>query len=350
MKPKKLLFILPFFYGIGGVEKVLQQRLLFLSQHYTIKVIESNPDFSLPIHSIPSIEVIRLEKKRNALLQFILYIKTCRQIIQKFQPNAISVLDNGWKGLFVPWLVKNIPLFYEMHSVIPFKNKGIAMYQIEKTIYSLLLRNFDRLILLNQRMSNAWNHPQKKIIPNGITLTKSSFSDQDSKNILWVGRESAEKNLPAMLQIWEQIAEKHPDWKLLVYTPKEVKNSFFHQKKEHLRMQNVIGESDTFAIYSQGTIFCNTSEVESFGLSMIEAMHHGLAVISFDVDFGPRNILDHEKNGILVPSFDCSAYANQLDQFMTDPQKRQKFAIAAFEKSLQFNVQKIHEDWLQFYA
>ena len=43
-----------------------------------------------------------------------------------------------------------------------------------------------------------------------------------------------------------------------------------------------------------------TSSFEGFGLSVMESINVGCPVISYDVRYGPSEIIDHGKNGYLV--------------------------------------------------
>lgn len=64
--------------------------------------------------------------------------------------------------------------------------------------------------------------------------------------------------------------------------------------------------------------YVQPSRHEPFGISIIEAMAAGLAVIASAVD-GPSEIIEHERTGLLVPPGDASALAKAIDRLLDDP-------------------------------
>ena len=61
---------------------------------------------------------------------------------------------------------------------------------------------------------------------------------------------------------------------------------------------------------------------EGFPNTLIEAMTHGLPAVSFDCDTGPRDIIHHGVDGLLVPACDADALEGALRGMMADPSLR----------------------------
>lgn len=66
-------------------------------------------------------------------------------------------------------------------------------------------------------------------------------------------------------------------------------------------------------------LLCSASE--AFGWVLIEAMSVGLPIVCSAVD-GPCELVEHEKNGLLVPVGDIEGYAHQLRRLMRDSNLR----------------------------
>ena len=73
-------------------------------------------------------------------------------------------------------------------------------------------------------------------------------------------------------------------------------------------------------------------------------MAHGLAAVSFDCDTGPRDIIRHELDGLLVPPGNVTELTATLDRLMSDALTRQHFAERAVEVRERFSMERDYGD------
>jgi FkbM family methyltransferase len=97
--------------------------------------------------------------------------------------------------------------------------------------------------------------------------------------------------------------------------------------------------------YAHADLYVMSSRYEGFGNTLAEALVYGLPVVSFDCDTGPRDIVRHEVDGLLVPPGDVSNLAAALDRLMGDAELRGRFAMRAVDARTRFSIDRIAAMW-----
>lgn len=86
--------------------------------------------------------------------------------------------------------------------------------------------------------------------------------------------------------------------------------------------------SDPTAELARASLFVTSTAFEGQGLSIIEALACGVPVVSYDVTFGPRDILARG-GGVLVADGDEQGLADAMRMLLTDDSERHKRAVEA---------------------
>lgn len=101
--------------------------------------------------------------------------------------------------------------------------------------------------------------------------------------------------------------------------------------------------SDTSPWYARADVFVLSSEYEGFGNVIVEAMEHGLPIISTDCPTGPREILAHGRYGTLVPPGDVQALA----EAMLSSLARTHDAVELRARAREFSVERAADAYLR---
>ena len=127
-----------------------------------------------------------------------------------------------------------------------------------------------------------------------------------------------ERNHYSLITASRLASEKHVDWlvEAVVQAKKEVPALTFDiygQGGERQKLVELInkyqaqdyitlkGHHDLTEAYKNYDAYIAASTSEGFGLSLMEAVGSGLAMVGFDVRYGNQTFIDNEKNGYLLP-------------------------------------------------
>ena len=195
------------------------------------------------------------------------------------------------------------------------------------------------------------------VIPNPVAWPLSQHAPQVSPAIacapgrqilLGVGRLSEEKNFTTLITIFARLAPTHPDWDLVILGEGPQRAALAAQVHAGALAQRVFLPGSVGNVgdwYAQASLYAMSSHFEGFPNTLVEAMAHGVPAVSFDCDTGPRDIIRHGIDGLLVASGDADGMASALDRLMRDAHARAGFAQRAVDARERFSMVKISRMW-----
>jgi len=104
-----------------------------------------------------------------------------------------------------------------------------------------------------------------------------------------------------------------------------------------------------WAYMRDADLFVLSSYWEGFGNVIVEAMACGVPIIATDCDFGPREIIQRGKNGILVPVGDVSQLASQTVRLLSSAAERQRLSEAGLKRARDFDGLKTCREYEQVF-
>lgn len=169
------------------------------------------------------------------------------------------------------------------------------------------------------------------------------------KLLLAVGRLDEGKQFDRLLEAFASLANRHYEWDLVVLGEgperARLKNAIDHLGlAERVRMPGRVGNMGDW--YARADLYVMSSRFEGFPNTLAEAMSYGCAAVSYDCDTGPRDIIRHEEDGLLVrPVGDIPALAEALDSLMSDSKLRGQLAERSKYVRTNLSLMKILQQW-----
>jgi glycosyltransferase involved in cell wall biosynthesis len=167
--------------------------------------------------------------------------------------------------------------------------------------------------------------------------------------ILAAGRLAAEKRFDLLLEAFARCAPSRPGWRLAI-----AGGGPLRQDLEALAEQLGVADRVLFVgriehldeWYSACEIFVLSSQFEGFPNVLLEAMGHGMAVVSFDCPTGPRDLITHAENGLLAKHLDVADLASALGRLMDDRALRERLGQAATSVRTRLSIDRVADLWL----
>jgi glycosyltransferase involved in cell wall biosynthesis len=89
-----------------------------------------------------------------------------------------------------------------------------------------------------------------------------------------------------------------------------------------------------------------SSRFEGLPMVLLEALSKGVPPVSFDIPEGPRQLIDHGHNGLLVPEGDIAGLTDALRTLMDDEGLRRRLGAEALETARAYEAGAIAERWV----
>ena len=242
----------------------------------------------------------------------------------------------------IGWIHNSFEALFSKDSLyIGAERKRHYVYQFIKLDKTVLLCNHD--------VETYYQYDKifkPTFIYNPLTLKPGEPSQGTSKRFLAVGRFSYQhKGFDLLIKAFHLFAQKNKEWKLdIVGEGPEggLYRELISKYKLETRIEIHPFTNNIQSYYSNAQVYVLSSRWEGFGLVLVEAMAHGLPVISSDLPTSKEIMGDF---GLYFKNGDIQDLANRLEEATTiDWQKK---STEAKEISKRFDVDHIIEQWKQ---
>ncbi|MFE0192277.1 glycosyltransferase family 4 protein [Streptomyces sp. NPDC058989] len=181
-------------------------------------------------------------------------------------------------------------------------------------------------------------------VPNSVPAPALEPCDGSGKWVVAAGRLARVKRYDVLIRAFAQVAAERPDWRLRIYGGGAEKAAL-RALIDELGLYNhvfLMGPANPLEPeWAKGSIAAVSSSLESFGMTIVEAMRCGLPVVATDCPHGPGEIIADGVDGRLVPVGDAQAMAGSLLSLINDDDARKRMGRAALAASARFDPDRV---------
>ncbi|RKF26169.1 glycosyltransferase family 4 protein [Micromonospora globbae] len=199
------------------------------------------------------------------------------------------------------------------------------------------------------RVGNPVPGTRIRILPNASPPPAVPPTDGRGRIVVAAGRLDPIKRYDRLITAFALASADCPGWTLRIYgdgAQRPALAALIRELGLYDRVHLMGRRDDMSTEWVKGSIAAVSSERESFGMTIVEAMRLGLPVVSTDCPVGPREIIDDGEDGILVPTDDFDAYAIALRTLMRDDALRARMGKIALANSVRFDPANLAAQFL----
>ena len=259
--------------------------------------------------------------------------------------------------------VKHVYVLHNPHLVLPGDDVGNV-----RPMYQPVLDRHQRgrqdgqvgatVFLTNAQRADAearyGEQPDFRVIPHPIERVEpTAFAVRDPHLVVMLARLDEQKQIGDAIEAFSHVVASVPGARLEIYGhgPDEVALQRRIDERGLGRQVKLAGYTkDAAGLLRRAAVSLLTSKFEGFGLVLLESLANGCPVVSYDIKYGPSDVVRDGVNGFLVPPRARKAMAARVVELLTDTELRRRMSAAATEIGTEFSEQAFVARWSELFS
>jgi glycosyltransferase involved in cell wall biosynthesis len=328
----------------GGEFLIARVASMLMKRGHEVKVLTSGDPAIKQYKNIPTIRI----RTNRYLMNFQL-----KRIIEESKDVDIIHTSSG-NTCFPSWVAAKLnkkPICCYVHHIFGPYWKDIrwnivgSIFQLMEKIF--LTRNYDAVIFQNKSslklgLGMAIDKKKTHLIHPGIDYGKFQIRAKKEPFVLFVGNLDMSKptcktkGLGYLLEAARQL----PETKFVVVGKGHYLNELKKTSPPNVTFTGPLFGKELIKMYNRAMIFCLPSLNEGFGLTVLEAMASGCAIIS-TIDIG--------QEGILIKPKSSEQIKNAIQSLISNPAKTLRIGQKNRKLAKKFTWQKFTNNLIKIY-
>ncbi|MEM7086145.1 MAG: glycosyltransferase [Bacteroidota bacterium] len=298
-----------------------------------------------------------LKNGQDSFLKRFFRIKKLKRYLQK--ENITHVIDhrpkNNYKRelFYKNYVYKGLQTIYVVHSFKTETYFGVEPLKM-KELYDRNLQTVTVSKAIQNKLQNELGLNNTQCIYNPFdaawkTKSREAIYPLELPFILSYGRiDDDVKDFSFLIRSYHHSELWKQDLRLIIMGEGKDKNKL-KRLVEELALTNHVEflpfAVNPFPYIAQAYMVALTSKWEGFPMVLVESLSLGIPVVSLDINSGPSEIINHEKNGLLVTEREYPAFADALCELFENPSLYATCKENAQASVSQFSKEVIAEAW-----
>lgn len=196
----------------------------------------------------------------------------------------------------------------------------------------------------------AFTIPVGYVTDDTLATAAVDFTQRQKHLVVQVARLAPEKQQDHSIEAFKKVHHDFPDAQLEFwgYANGDIEKRLREQVKA-ARLEEVVlfkgYTNDVNSVYNRAQIGLLPSRAEGFSLMLLEAQAHGLPMVANDVKYGPSDIIQDHKSGILTTDGDVKGLADAMLTLLKDQDKLAKYSAGAYKNAKRYSEDAVFDKW-----
>jgi glycosyltransferase involved in cell wall biosynthesis len=219
--------------------------------------------------------------------------------------------------------------------------RGAAIAGLRK-VRDLELRRAERIVVPSQALAEVvrgWGF-ESDVIPHAVSVPDLPDREEprgDGQTLVFAGRLVPQKALGVAFEA----VKRNPGVTLLLAGDGPERTKVEAEAPANARFLGAQSRTQVFELLRAADATLLSSDWESFGLVVAESLAVGTPVLAATAG-GVGEVLENERNGLLVPAGDADALADAIRRFFADPDLRARLRAAAADSVRRLAPEEIY--------
>jgi N-acetylglucosaminyldiphosphoundecaprenol N-acetyl-beta-D-mannosaminyltransferase len=371
----KKITILALHLGYGGVEKSIADLCNMLHNDFEIEIavlykVSDKPAFYIPDNVKINYLMGDLKENRAIWMNYfksgklykcfkegiksikVLYYRHHKMIdyIKECSSDIIISTRIAFTGKLSKYGSKNSVKIAQEHR--HHQNNSLYIKRLKTAI-----KNIDYLMPVSQELTEYYekhiSNSKTKFhyIPHCLDYIPKDASDLNETNIISIGRLSKEKGFLDLIDVFEKVSSKYPNWVLNIVGDGPEKEKIIERIKQKkienkINLLGFLRKDEINKLLKKSSIYLMTSYTESFGIVLLEAGSFGIPAIAFSSAEGAKEIITNGENGFLINNRDINKMSEKTIEIIKNSELRNKLGKDNRKKSLNYSIDTVKKRWL----
>lgn len=237
------------------------------------------------------------------------------------------------------------------HDMLP----DIFIKRIQQRLLLRVLKRCSLLISLTDGDKQCWEKYIKNVrkVTNPVSFYVENIDNvkKEQGRIICVGRLHEQKRFDRLINAFAMIAENNPGWYVVIYGKGNLQSVLERQISAlgldgrisiHEPTHNIMQE------YLKSELFVLCSDYEGLPLVLLEAMACGVPSIATDCPFGPADIIEDQKTGLLC-KMNEKDLADKIEWMITHEKERNEIGANGHKAAAQYKKEFVMKEWERAY-